>query len=96
VTQERKLIKAETKAKAALEAIKGQRTLNEIGSAYQVHPTQVVKWKKQLLDQAATLFADRRGRVEHSDQQEKDRLYQQIGQLTVELDWVKKKSGLGR
>jgi len=91
----RKQYSAELKAKIALEAIKGLRTVSEIAGAYEVHPTQVTQWKKQALEQLPEVFSDRRGRVEKADEELKAQLYQQIGQLKVELDWLKKKSGLG-
>jgi putative transposase len=91
----RRRFSAEFKAKVAIEALKGQQTVNEIAGTYAVHPSQVLAWKKQLLSDASDLFGD--GRVKDGQAQEEltDRLYQQIGQLKVELDWLKKKSGLG-
>jgi transposase-like protein len=82
------------KAAAALEAIKGQRTINEIAADYGVHPNQVTQWKKHVLDQATTLFAHPAASTD--DEALKDRLYQEIGQLKVELDWLKKKCGRER
>jgi putative transposase len=84
---------AEFKAKVALEAIRGQRTGNEIASAYGVHPVQVAQWKKQALDGLAQLFGDQRAKAAQDDETLRAELYQQIGQLKVELDWVKKKAG---
>lgn len=94
MTQTRKQYSAALKAKVALEAIKGHRTINEIAGAYGVHPNQVQTWKKQALDQLPELFADGRSRAAHTDEQLQAQLYQQIGQLKVELDWLKKKVGL--
>ena len=82
------------KAKVALEALKGQRTLNELAGQFELHPTQVVEWKKRLMEGATELF---NGRTERDAAQEsalRDRLYQEIGQLKVELDWLKKKHEL--
>lgn len=93
-TQRRKQHSAEFKAKIALEAIKGQRTINELASAHGIHPTQIVQWKKQLLEESPRLFSSRRGRAEKGEEELKASLYQQIGQLKVELDWLKKKAGL--
>jgi len=81
---------ASYKAKVALEAIKGLKTISEIASEYEVHPNQVSKWKRQLHDGLEDVFADPR-RSGHSEEKEKDRLYQEIGRLKVELDWLKKK-----
>jgi len=82
------------KASAALEAIRGQRTINEIAADYGVHPNQVIQWKKQVQEQATMLFA--RPATSTDDDALKDRLYQEIGQLKVELDWLKKKCGRER
>ena len=82
------------KAKVALEAIKGQRTINEIASAYEVHPNQVTQWKKQAVSQLSDIFSNGRARDDAADEELRNQLYQQIGQLKVELDWLKKKSGL--
>lgn len=78
------------KSKVALEAIKGQKTISEIASEYEVHPNQVSQWKRQLRDGLEGVFADPR-RSGRSEEKEKDRLYQEIGRLKVELDWLKKK-----
>jgi len=91
---QRKKHSAEFKAKIALEAAKGLKTINEIASEAEVHPTQVTLWKKQLIEEASTLFASSRGQKEKSQEDLTAALYQQIGQLKVELDWVKKKSGI--
>ena len=90
----RKRFSADFKAKVALEAIRGVSTTAEIASRYKVHPNQIAKWKKQLLESATSLFVDGRSkRNKEEDDQLKDRLYQQIGQLQFELDWLKKKVG---
>lgn len=94
--RQRKQYSGALKAKIAIEAVKGQRTIQEIASHYEVHPNQVTHWKKQLLDQAPDIFSPGRGQIEQADDQVKAELYQQIGQLKVELDWIKKKSGLSR
>lgn len=90
----RKRYTPEMKASAALAAIKGQQTVNEIAADYSVHPSQVAQWKKQVLEQATTLFAHPASTAD--DEVLKARLYQEIGQLTVELDWLKKKVGRER
>ena len=84
---------AEFKAKVALAAIKGQQTVNEIAATYGVHPNQVLQWKKQALEVLPEVFSVQRGRVAQDDEAWRARLYQQIGQLKVELDWLKKKAG---
>ena len=87
---------AELKAKIAVEALKGQRTVQEIASSYSVHPTQVTSWRKQLLDFSTEAFATGRLRSDQVDEQLKTELYAEIGRLKVELDWLQKKSGLSR
>jgi len=84
---------ASFKAKVALEALRGLRTINEISTEYGVHPNQISKWKKQALESLPDLFSNGRSRSQADDSREKDRLYQQIGQLQVELNWLKKKTG---
>jgi putative transposase len=92
--KQRKSYTAAFKAKVALEAIKGQRTTNEIASAYEVHPNQVTQWKKQAVSQLSEIFSNGRARADGAEEELRNQLYQQIGQLKVELDWLKKKSGL--
>jgi putative transposase len=89
----RRRFSASFKAKVALAAVKGDQTLAELASHFGVHPNQITKWKRQLLDGLPEIFSD--GHRQDLRQQEAltDRLYQQIGQLKVELDWLKKKSG---
>ena len=84
---------AEFKAKLALEVIKGNRMLAEIASDAQVHPNLLTQWKRQLLESLPTVFSDKRARENKEQEALTDQLYQQIGQLKVELDWLKKKSG---
>ena len=92
--RQRKRYDAAIKAKVAIEAIKGQRTINEIASAYEVHPNQVTQWKKQAMGQLPEIFSNGRVRADSADEELRNQLYQQIGQLKCELDWLKKKSGL--
>jgi len=88
--RERKRYDGALKAKVAVEAIKAQRTANEIASAYGIHPHQVTQWKKQALEQLPEIFSNGRARIQLADEELRDRLYQEIGQLKVELDWLKK------
>lgn len=92
--QQRKHHTAEFKARVALEAIKGQQTLNELAGTYGVHPVQVAQWKKQALVGLPEVFASRRAKLEQEAEALQARLYQEIGQLKVELDWLKRKTGL--
>lgn len=88
---QRKKHSADFKAKVALEAIKGLRTINELSSEYEVHPSQVNQWKKQVLDELPGIFSSRRIQNQKEQEDLTASLYQQIGQLKVELDWLKKK-----
>ena len=90
----RKRYDAQFKARVALEAIRGDRTIAELSSAYEVHGTQIAKWKRQVLEELPKVFSGSRERSEKQDKELVARLYQQIGQLKVELDWLKKKAGL--
>jgi transposase-like protein len=92
----RKQYSADLKAKIAVEAIKGQRTMQELASHYGVHPSQVTQWKKQLLESASEIFSSGRDHATEADEEMKAELYQQVGKLQVELDWLKKKSGISR
>ena len=95
-SRQRRSFSAEMKSRIALEAIKGQKTIQEIASHYGVHPSQVTSWRKQAAEAMPTVFADRRSKPDNSEEVEKAQLYEQIGRLQVELDWLKKRSGLSR
>ena len=92
----RKLFTGEFKAKVALEAIRGIKTVNEIGQEFGVHPTQVSMWKKELQEQASSLFDAKRGPKPADPSASPERLYSEIGRLKMELDWLKKKSGINQ
>lgn len=88
----RKSYDATFRAKVALEAVKGEHTLAELSGQYSVHPNQIRKWRKQLLESLPDLFSDRRKKKDNDKDELISELYRQIGQLKVELDWLKKKS----
>lgn len=83
----------EFKAKVAMEAVKGQRTVNELAQEFGVHPNQIGLWKKQLLETAPEVFSHGRDREAEQIEAERDRLYRKVGQLQIEVDWLKKKTG---
>jgi len=87
----RKIFSSDFKAKVALEAIQGVKTLNEIGQEFGVHPVQVGTWKKELQEQASSLFETKRGPKPVEPAADPERLYTEIGRLKVELDWLKNK-----
>lgn len=82
----------EIKAKVAMAAIQGKHTVNEIAAMYGVHPTMIAKWKKQLLQEVPQVFASRRSAAVRAQDDITGSLYQEIGRLKVELDWLKKKA----
>src|SRR5919201_722066 len=91
MSTQRKQYSAEFKARVALEALKGLKTVNELASTYGVHPTQIAHWKHRLQKEMPDIFSARRAKREQDQEALQAQLYQQIGQLKVELDWLKKK-----
>jgi transposase-like protein len=79
------------KAAVALAALQGDKTLAEISSIYQVHDTQIRKWKKQAEEGLAELFSDKRHKENKTQERLIEELYKTIGQREVELNWLKKK-----
>ena len=90
MTTTRKQYSPQFKARVATEAIRGEKTLSQLGSQFKVHPMQIAKWRKAASDQLPELFLDGRTRKASSDETDTDVLYQEIGRLKVELDWLKK------
>src|SRR5512135_2676164 len=86
----RKRHSAAFKAKVALEAAKQTRTVAELAKMFQVHPVQVSQWKKQLLDGAESLFRDGRRSEREEGQALQAELYERIGRLNMEVEWLKK------
>ncbi|MDQ2731935.1 MAG: transposase, partial [Armatimonadota bacterium] len=85
---QRKRYSGEFKARIALVALREQQTINEIASEYAIHPSLVSLWKKQALEEMPALFNDRRENNHQEDEALRDQLYQQIGQLKVEMDFL--------
>lgn len=79
------------KAKVAIEAIKGLKSIAELASEFEVHPNQISQWKSQALDELPGVFSRRRKREQETADALTERLYQEIGRLKVDLDWLKKK-----
>ncbi|MDP2858732.1 MAG: transposase [Bacillota bacterium] len=94
MTTTRKQYSPKFMARVALEAIRGERTLNQLTSQFHVHPAQIGQWRKAALEQMADLFVDGRKRERAEGDVEKETLYEEIGRLKVELDWLKRKVGL--
>ncbi|MEP7220175.1 MAG: transposase [Bacteroidota bacterium] len=93
MARQRRTFSAEFKAKVALEAARGERTLGELASLYSIHPNQIAQWRTVLTDRASDLFAASAITAEAKQQELINTLYQQIGQLSVELGWLKKRVG---
>jgi transposase-like protein len=94
MTKKRKQYNAQFKAKVALEAAKEAKTTSQLSSQYDIHPTVINNWKRQLLEEASSLFeADNKNDKKSKDQQAQiDELYRQIGKLTVERDFLETRS----
>ncbi len=91
MARKRRNFSAAFKAKVALAAARGDRTTAELASKFGVHASQVTAWKKQLLAGVPELFADGRSRQDEASANE-EALYEQIGRLKMEVEWLKKKS----
>ena len=94
MTTARKRYSAKFKARVAVEAIRGEKTLSQLAAKFQVHPVQIAQWKKAALEQLQESFVDGRTRKNGEGEFGAEVLYEQIGRLKMELEWVKKKAGL--
>jgi transposase-like protein len=92
MSKRRRRFSPDFKFRVALEAAKGQRTLSELSSEYGIHPNQVSQWKRQLLESGADVFSQNGAKEQRDQQAVQTELYEQIGRLKMELEWVKKKS----
>jgi transposase-like protein len=93
----RKRYTANQKAQIVLEVLKEEQTLAQIASAHSVHPNQIRKWKAQVLEGLPTLFSDEKKAIRDLEairERELDELYAEIGRLTTQLAWLKKKGGI--
>jgi transposase-like protein len=92
MARKRQIHTAAFKAQVALAAVKGEKTVNELAGQHQVHPTLIHAWKKQLLGSAEDLFATGSKTATTDHEQIQSQLYEQIGRLKMELEWLKKKA----
>lgn len=92
MAKKRRQHNSDFKFKIALEAVKGHKTISQLAAEHNVHPTQIGTWKKQLLGQGSTLFTRPNDRQEREQQEQEAALYEQIGRLKMELEWLKKKA----
>lgn len=94
MTKKRKRYNAQFKFQVALEAIKGLKTVNQLASEYELHPNQVSQWKRQLLEQGAAIFDNGASQQQQDQAQTEVQLYEQIGRLKMEVEWLKKSTRL--
>lgn len=92
MTQKRRHFTAEFKARVARAALREDKTLAQLASEYDVHPHQITEWKRQVLESLPELFSQKKSPGVHDQQPLIDRLYRQIGELQVDVNWMKKKS----
>lgn len=92
MSKQRRRYSAEFKFQVALEAAQGQKTLSELASEHAVHPNQISQWKRDLLQEGASLFASQHGCQRREQEALQTELYEQIGRLKMELEWLKKKA----
>ena len=92
MTQKRRQHGAAFKFRVALEASKGLKTTSQLSQEYDIHPNQISAWKKQLKEQGPGLFERGGGKAQRKQEQEEAELYEQIGRLKMELEWLKKKA----
>jgi putative transposase len=91
-TQKRRKLDSNFKTKVVMETLKGQKTVSQICTEFSVHPNQVSEWKSHVLSKLPTLFGETKTKLSEIEEEELTApLYQQIGQLKVELDFLKKK-----
>lgn len=91
MSKKRNHYSASFKSKVALAALKGEQTTSEIGARFQIHPTMVSTWKRELLENATDLFEGGKKTKKPSNEPSSDELYREIGRLTVERDFLSRK-----
>lgn len=92
--KKRKSYSPQFKFQLALEAARGLKTINQLASEYDVHPNQIGQWKRQLLAEGPSVFSNGSGAQQKEDAKLEADLYEQIGRLKMELEWLKKTTGL--
>lgn len=91
MAKKRRTHSAEFKSRVALEAVRGAKTTSEIASQYEIHPVQIAQWKKELLAGMPEIFKRKPSSDQKQTEREKERLERKIGELTMDVDWLKKK-----
>ena len=92
MARKRRSLSGAFKAKVALAACRGDKTTAQLAAEYEVHANQIAAWKKQLLEGAAALFEDGRSKRRSEDAASDEELFEQIGRLKMEVEWLKKKA----
>lgn len=90
----RKQHSAEFKTRVVLDALSGKFTLSELGSKYEIHPVQILKWKKKFIEEAPQIFSDKRKKETDDKEELIEELYKKVGRGQMEVEWLKKKVGL--
>ena len=90
----RKQYSGQEKARVVIQAIEGHKTVNQIAGEHKIHPTLVTRWKAEALDRLPEILSDSRGPSRVSQERRESRMLQQIGHLTMEVEFLKKKLGL--
>ena len=91
MAKKRKSYDSKLKARVALEALKGELTMAELSSKYGIHHSLILRWKKQMLKELPNIFSQGKKQEKQTASKREEELYQQIGKLTMELEWLKKK-----
>jgi transposase-like protein len=91
MSKKRRTFSDKFKAKVALEAVRGVKTLAQLAAEYQVHPNQISKWKKTLVSQASELFASEKNSTARTEEEITAPLYEEIGRLRMDVRWLEKK-----
>ena len=92
MSKKRRRFSSEFKFRVAMEAAKGQQTIGELASKHNVHPNQISQWKRQLLEGGADVFSRNGSKEQEGQEVGQSELYEQIGRLKMELEWLKKKA----
>lgn len=92
MSKQRRRFSADFKFRVALDAAKGQQTISELASKYSLHPNQISQWKRQLLEGGADVFTGNGSQNQQAQEAIQSDLYEQIGRLKMELEWLKKKA----
>ncbi len=94
MTDHRKRYDGSFKAKVVLESLKNEKTIAELASEFGIHPNQITQWRKEAIEELPGIFSSKQAKKDKAYEEEREELLKQIGQLKVEVEWLKKKSGI--